>query len=273
MFAALQSSCPYGTMEKKISEVLAMYMAMDDSFFADPFMIAFIVIYGVFMLITIAAGITMYILQSVGMYTIAKRRGIHHPGLAWVPVANMWILGSISDQYRYVVKRKIRNRRKVLLGLLIATYVLLLAFAGVMVASIISGTFEVPGPAQFYAAFGMSGAMLVYLAAWVISVIATVFMYLAYYDLFASCNPSNAVLFLVLGIFFNFLLPVFIFVCRKKDEGMPPRRIQVPVAPWTSVQTGVPVNEKPVAEVPAQNEMPVAEETIEQMPTEDSIEE
>ena len=241
-----------------------MYMAMDDSFFADPFMMAFIVIYGVFMLIALAAGIAMYVLQSVGMYTIAKRRGIHHPGLAWVPVANMWILGSISDQYRYVVKRKIRNRRKVLLGLLIATYVLLLVFAGVMVASIVSGTFEVPGPTRFYVAFGMGGGMLIYLAAWVISVIATVFMYLAYYDLFASCNPSNAVLFLVLGIFFNFLLPVFIFICRNKDEGMPPRRIQVPVAPWSPVQTGVPVIAEPVEEVPIQEETPITEDPTEE---------
>ena len=241
-----------------------MYMAMDDSFFADPFMMAFIVIYGVFMLIALAAGIAMYVLQSVGMYTIAKRRGIHHPGLAWVPVANMWILGSISDQYRYVVKRKIRNRRKVLLGLLIATYVLLLVFAGVMVASIVSGTFEVPGPTHFYVAFGMGGGILIYLAAWVISVIATVFMYLAYYDLFASCNPSNAVLFLVLGIFFNFLLPVFIFICRNKDEGMPPRRIQVPVAPWSPVQTGVPAIAEPVEEVPIQEETPITEDPTEE---------
>ena len=241
-----------------------MYMAMDDSFFSDPFMMAFVVIYGVFMLIVLAAGIAMYILQSVGMYTIAKRRGIHHPVLAWVPIANMWILGSISDQYRYVVKRKIRNRRNVLLGLLIATYALLLVFAGVMVAAVLSGTLDMSGPAQFSIAFGMGGGMLIYLAAWVISVIATVFMYLAYYDLFASCNPSNAVLFLVLGIFFNILLPVFIFICRKKDEGMPPRRIQVPVAPWSPVQTGVPVIAEPVEEVPIQEQAPITEETVEE---------
>ena len=45
-----------------------------------------------------------YVFQSLSLYAIARRRGIAHPGLAWVPVAYSWILGSISDQYQYVVR-------------------------------------------------------------------------------------------------------------------------------------------------------------------------
>ena len=241
-----------------------MSMLMEDPILSDPFMMAFIVIYGIFMLIALACSVAMYIFQSMGLYTIAKRRGIHHPGLAWVPVANMWILGSISDQYQYVVKRKIRNRRKVLLGLLIATYVLVTIAAVGMIVGITSGVFDTMDTAPAPAIFGTVAIVLIYLVGWVLAVVAMVFMYIAYYDLFASCNPSNAVLFLVLSIFFNFLLPVFVFICRKKDEGMPPRRIQVPVAPWTpappsptptwqSAASAEPVVEAPVVE-------PVAEE-------------
>jgi len=57
----------------------------------------------------------------------------------------------------------------------------------------------------------------------------TVFQYVAYYDLFASSHPSNATLYLVLAIVFQVTLPFFVFACRKKDEGMPPRK--QPVAP------------------------------------------
>jgi hypothetical protein len=32
------------------------------------------------------------------MYTIAKRRQINHPWMAWVPVVDMYLLGCISDQ-------------------------------------------------------------------------------------------------------------------------------------------------------------------------------
>lgn len=200
--------------------------------FSDPFMMIFMVVYGVILLISFAYAVTVYIVQSLGMYTIAKRRGIHHPGLAWVPVANMWILGSVSDQYQYVVKGRIRNRRKVLLGLMIAVYVLLIVFAVVLLVGILGGDVEASDPARFSMIVAVSGSLVFYLIAWVLSMIAMVFMYIAYYDLFMSCNPGNAVLFLVLGIFFNFLLPFFVFVCRKKDEGMPPRRVQVPVEPW-----------------------------------------
>ena len=60
------------------------------------------------------------------------------------------------------------------------------------------------------------------------------------------------------------LLPVFIFICRKKDEGMPPRRIQVPVAPWSPIQADAPAIEKPVEETPVPEEVLVAEEPTEE---------
>ena len=236
---------------------------------SEPFIMVFAIIWMIFGLIGIALGVTMYILQSMGLYNIAKRRGIHHPGLAWVPVANMWIIGSISDQYQYVVKGKVRNRRKVLLGLMIAVYVLMIVYLVLFVAGMfnvdmmMADTFDV----TFFASMG--SAFAVAMAMWMVSVIAGVFLYIAFFDLYRSCNPDNAVLFLILGIFFDFLQPIFIFVCRKKDEGMPPRKIQVPVAPWTPAppppaptwqQSVAPA--EPVEEVPA--EEPIAEETTEE---------
>ena len=52
---------------------------------------------------TTLIGIATYVLSALGLYTIAKRRGLNHPWLAWIPVASAWIVGSLSDQYRYVV--------------------------------------------------------------------------------------------------------------------------------------------------------------------------
>ena len=48
--------------------------------------------------------IVFYIFSSIGLYTIAKRRGIPGAGWAWVPLGNLWILGSIADQYDLVAK-------------------------------------------------------------------------------------------------------------------------------------------------------------------------
>ena len=69
----------------------------------------------IFLLVMLAISIVSYVLGSVGFYRIAKRRGIHHAWLAWVPVGNGWLLGSISDHYQYVAKHKVTKRRTVLL--------------------------------------------------------------------------------------------------------------------------------------------------------------
>ena len=72
-------------------------------------------------------GIAVYVLTSLALYTIANRRGIKNAWLSWVPVINCWIIGSLSDQYRYVVKGEVKNKRKTLLILNIITWVISLA--------------------------------------------------------------------------------------------------------------------------------------------------
>ena len=44
--------------------------------------------------------IAAYVLTSLALYAIAERRGLKNAWMAWLPVLNLWILGSISDQYR-----------------------------------------------------------------------------------------------------------------------------------------------------------------------------
>lgn len=56
--------------------------------------------------------------------------------------------------------------------------------------------------------------------------------YMAYYDVFASTDPKNATLFLMLGLVadlmgLSILMAVFVFISRKKDLGMPPRGGQI----------------------------------------------
>ena len=47
---------------------------------------------------SVLLGIASYVLSSMAVYTIARRRGLRKPWLAWIPVANVWLLGSLSDQ-------------------------------------------------------------------------------------------------------------------------------------------------------------------------------
>jgi len=191
----------------------------------------FAAFYTIYTMILSLFGIATYVLRALGMYSIAKRRGINHPWLSWIPLLDLWVLGCISDQYQYVVKGKEKNKRKWLLGLNIALaviYIVFFVFCGVAVAGAISASSGGMGEKQLIASLmGPVMSMLVCLIPLVaIAIAIMVIRYIAMYDLYTSRSPQNNVLFLVLSIFFTVTEPFFVFFIRNKDEGMPPRRRQ-----------------------------------------------
>ena len=232
-----------------------MSMYSDALGFADSsrFAATFMVIYFVFILLVYAYSIVTYILNSLGLYTIAMRRGIRHPWLAWIPFGMVWIQGSIADQYQYVAKGQVKNRRKVLLGLCITMVVLYLVMFGAMMALMINGISSGFDMAIDESQMIVPGIVMLVagLAMMIIAVIMTVYQYICYYNLFQSCNPDNSATFLVLSIFFSFLLPFFVFALRKKDLGMPPKKteVQTPVfQPVVAAPVAEPVYTEPAAE-------------------------
>lgn len=192
--------------------------------------------------------VLVYILKALALYTIAKRRNIKKPWLVWIPVVNVWILGSVSDQYQYVVKRQVKNKRKVLLGLNIAmaaigSVVLIAAvwlFAVLLLTIISVPTMLDPetlvSNLMYYAGtnvvllnlIGLAGILAIPLA--VVSVIQTVYFYMALYDVFRSCEPKNSTLYLVLSLVGNVVVDgaycIFLMLCKDKDLGMPPRKTE-----------------------------------------------
>lgn len=191
------------------------------------FFLAYFAVLGVFWLISIAT----YVLQSLSLYTIAKRRCIKKPWLAWLPVGYSWILGSIADQYQYVKMGQVKNKRKALLVLEILSAVLsVVCFALfiVMFANILAVGTNALNPNEIIGEF-----LGVFFCAWAsimavngLKIAILVVSYVALYDLYRSCEPKNAVLYLVLSIIIGITRPVFMIACCRKDEGMPPRKPQ-----------------------------------------------
>lgn len=205
--------------------------------------------------------IAAYVLEAWALYTIAERRGISKPWLAWIPVVNVWTLGSISDQYHYVTKREVKNKRKLLLGLSIALFAVAIVFVAVLIALIlnlvyISGSAFaeiLPGTdfsdmeflldplvnnaGQIFLLIGLTIPLIG------LAITSAVYRWIALYDLFRSCEPSNATVYLVVSLIGGFVVEgvytVFMMICRGKDLGMPPRKPEtVPVVetqpeePW-----------------------------------------
>ena len=186
--------------------------------------------------------IAAYVLTALAFYTVAQRRGLKHPWLAWIPVADAWLLGSISDQYRYLVKGENRSKRKILLILRILTAVVGVAIyclaAGMLVGAV-SGAIRGASPQQLVGqimgpALGIIGLAVPLIG---IAIAHIIIRWMAMYDVFTSMDPKNSVAFLVLSMLF----PVgsfFLFFNRNKDLGMPPRKQpSVIEEPWNQ-QTG-----------------------------------
>jgi hypothetical protein len=177
----------------------------------DPMMVVMWILVGTIVL-GVALGLTLVVFCGLGLNAIANRRGIANSWLAFVPLANNWIVGAISDQYQYVSKGKVTNRRFILLGVSGA----LGTVGWLQLLEIAPGSFDSTtalNTLQF----------LFFVTRFVLNI-------LCMYDVYASCRPDRRVAYTVLGGLFFFLEPFFIFSCRKFDEGMCPEACVNPAA-------------------------------------------
>lgn len=182
--------------------------------------------------------LAIYIFTALSLYTIARRRGITKAWLAWIPFINVWAIGCISDQYQEAENGKRTRRRSTLLCLNIVRYILtamLVVAALLALGEIFLMILKGVGSAEALSAAIMkrlSEALplfafigLLSLPLLVVSIFYLVLYFMSLHDIYKSCDPDAATLFTVLSIFFNILPPVFLFLCRDKDLGMPARRI------------------------------------------------
>ena len=158
-----------------------------------------------------------WILRSMSLHCIARRRGIRHAWLAWIPVGSRWILGSVADQYQHLVQGKVTSRRKIMLILGAVSMVLSTVAYGFSFAQVFAGMGVLPVEQVETAALaGVIPSML----GMVVGIVTLVFYHICNYDLYRSCRPNAATAFLVLGIIFAVCEPFFYLACRKKDLGM-----------------------------------------------------
>ena len=198
-------------------------------------------LFGMPMLLSIAG----YVLTALALYTIARRRGLRNPWLAWIPVADSWLLGSLSDQYRYVLKGEHRSKRKILLFFRVLITIMWISLIGLLVNlcfHAVGGVFwgAMSDERMFQILHQAMNLLVLCLPLIGISIAYAVFRYMALYDIYKSLDPENCVLFLVLSILCGITEPFFLFFSREKDGGMPPRKQPVQDAPssndWVDTQ-------------------------------------
>lgn len=180
-------------------------------------------VYAVFLSITVTIGITLFVLQGLGIFDISKKLSFNKPWLAFIPVVSAFSIGRVGDLY---VKKDGKKATPLKLWLLILSVLNFLIFAVFIVvfAIIIS---------KFY--FNVSDTimeneeltaeifkilipvMVFYFVSAIISIAYRVVYYFNLWRIFKIFDSNNAVLFLILSIVFGFLAPIFIFVIKNKE--------------------------------------------------------
>ena len=179
--------------------------------------------------------LAVYIVSALAIYTIAQRREIRHAWMAWVPLINVWTLGSVSDHYHQTVKGEKRFKRVAMLVVGIAQVVCAMGFFVKLIVFVVQG---ISGSFDYMSDKEMIRQLLSVLAfslpVMLLAVVALVLDAIALYDVYASCDPKNKVLYLVLSLIplvNQIARPLFLFLCRNKDDGMPSQEQPAPENP------------------------------------------
>ena len=174
--------------------------------------------------VSLLAALALCVICCIGIHSIARRRRIRNSWLAWVPVANLWVLGSISDQYQYLVQGRIRARRWGLPVLAVLTMALYLAGAYCVYLCTVMGY---AATTAFSLPMLLCFVFVVFFGAGVVVVVVQ--SYICLYNLFRSCEPDNRKLFLALSILYPVGIAFIVYTIRKRDGGMPPRKQPAPI--------------------------------------------
>ncbi|MBE6605415.1 MAG: hypothetical protein E7635_00035 [Ruminococcaceae bacterium] len=186
----------------------------------------------IFYLVVLGLAIASYVLQSLSLYGIAKKRDIKCAWLAWVPVAINWIIGSVVDDFDSQNGHK-RKWRVTLITLSVIVLVGLIAIYAVAIAMAVAMAMsgQMYDPSVYdpmvtkFVGFGI--VMYVFFFAITFAVVLLqAISYICMFKIFEFIVPKKAVKYLIL----SFIVPLAYPICLLKCKDICPEK-QVHVTP------------------------------------------
>lgn len=156
-----------------------------------------------------------YIFEAIGMYTISKKRGYNKPWLAFIPFANSYLFGAVTDNINAVNGKK-SSFRVWLLVLKIINTVISFAYSVLVLVPMLMFLIDYID----YGYYGGLPEMLIaatVIFAFIISAVSityTILIYIALHKIFSCYSRKNAVMFTVLNILFG-IAPFILFAIRN----------------------------------------------------------
>ena len=163
-----------------------------------------------------------YILYSLGLMGLAKRTGVKNAWLAWIPVANVYVLGATADMLEE--KRGLSHKwSKFLLILTVAVAALFTLFFVSLIALVVYiGMMEGIGatsPDAFFAGemflLPMIAFYLIYIVLIVISMALSYLNIICVYKIFEEIAPQKSIKYFLIYVLVPFGDVYCLFKCKK----------------------------------------------------------
>lgn len=186
-------------------------------------MICIILLY----IVLLGVGILNYVLSSLSLYTIAKRRQINNPWLAWIPFASYWTMGCIADDYdaRMGIKRKWRVILLTLSLVFIVTFfIFYFSMLAVGISFAMKYEYTTPSTADI---MGIFIPMYIFIFIIALSSVAfTACNYICMFKIYESTVPQKALKYFLLSLLVPCANAICLFLCRNEGYS------NIPVNPY-----------------------------------------
>lgn len=144
---------------------------------------AFFAFLGIFIGFIILYGIIAYVVSAIALKRMADKLGVDNSWLAWIPLANTYILGKVAGDKIVLFGSTIENLAIILL-------------AGSVITTVTSTV-------------GILGFL--------IGIAFTVLSFAALYKVYLRFVPDSAMLYLILSIVLAFIAPFLLYAASTKD--------------------------------------------------------
>lgn len=173
-------------------------------------------------------GIAIYLLESISVYKMAKSAEIKNPWLAFIPVANDWVFGTLAEKYKK--KNGTKSARfgiilPVLEGIVLIETIALTIFTVISIKEITGYALDAVNtstemvPEQF---MSLIPVIILYFALMAVAIAYAVVFFIALWRVYYSFDKSNATLYIVLSIIFTISVPIILFIIRNRKPEFDP---------------------------------------------------
>lgn len=173
-------------------------------------------------------GIAIYLLESISVYKMAKSAEIKNPWLAFIPVANDWVFGTLAEKYKK--KNGTKSARfgiilPVLEGIVLIETIALTIFTVISIKEITGYALDAVNtstemvPEQF---MSLIPVIILYFALMAVAFAYAVVFFIALWRVYSSFDKSNATLYIVLSVIFIISVPIILFIIRNRKPEFDP---------------------------------------------------